>query len=255
MSERTKRVPRRPAAGILLALGLVLGTAGPAFAQPSTPRRAPRPAPLPEPRRFYLSVTGFGDIERLSNDAQNLLSGRTVGLGVGIGTFITRRWSLEFEGAMPRPIDTGVRVQTLQGSAGGLNMVHETRSRMTHRTDTGIVLLAFHPSRRGHIQMAYAAGLAFVRFGEQFTDDDTYTDQTGTRKYHFATAETYFVLAPVLQIEASIRLSRRLALVPYFKAATMELDRQYGGAGINYASGAGPGAFVFRPGVALRINF
>jgi hypothetical protein len=35
----------------------------------------------------------------------------------------------------------------------------------------------------------------------------------------------------------------------------MELDRQYGGAGINYASGAGPGAFVFRPGVALRINF
>jgi len=58
-----------------------------------------------------------------------------------------------------------------------------------------------------------------------------------------------------LRIEASIRLSRRLALVPSLSAIALEVNRGYFVAGLNYPSGAGPGAFVFRPGAALRVWF
>jgi hypothetical protein len=238
MSRGADKATGRLALGILLGCGLVLGTAGPAFAQ--------RGAPPREPHRFYVSVTAFGDIERFSQDSTDLMNGQTEGLGIGMGTFVTPRWSLEFEASRRRSIDSPLEVHTYPPPPGNLNGILETRTQEGHRMDSGTVLLAFHPSRRGRVQMAYAAGLTFVRLQSEFTSDDTIRQGGETLRSHGAVARTDFVLAPILQVEASVRLTRRVALVPYFRAAAFDLDRSYSGRG---------GAFVFRPGVALRINF
>jgi hypothetical protein len=220
--------------GILLAFGVVLATAWPAFAQ--------RGASAREPRRFYLSATAFGDIERVTRDSSDNLNGQTVGVGVGIGTFVTRRWSLEFEASMPRTIDGRLQSRTYQ-EVPPTRFV-DVRYQTQHRTDTGTVLLGFHPSRRGRVQVAYSAGVSFVRFRYVYSEDDTTRDtSTGASSTrHSGARESYFTLGFVLQIEASVRLTRRLAVVPYFRAFA-------------FAPFEYQGAFVFRPGAALRIHF
>jgi hypothetical protein len=79
--------------------------------------------------RFCLCVTGSGDIERFANDIRHQLNGESLGAGAGIGTFLTTRWSIEFDGTMPRTIDTGLQVQRSQGTAGGLTMARILRRR------------------------------------------------------------------------------------------------------------------------------
>ncbi len=242
------------AVAMFLALGMLLVTARPAFAQASAPDGDRRDREKAVPRRFYVSVSGFGDIERFGNDVYDVVNGEAVGVGAGIGTFLTRRWSIEFEAAVPRWIDN-THVETTRGSAGGLTMSRQDTYHLRHRTDSGTIRLAFHPSRRGRVRMAYAAGVAFVRFREEGNVESTYTDQSGTRTSRFSAADSALTLGTTFRIEASIRVSRRMALVPYFDAMAYEVDRAYLGAGLNYASGAGPGAFVFRPGAALRFWF
>jgi hypothetical protein len=75
--------------------------------------------------------------------------------------------------------------------------------------------------------MAYAAGLAFVRLRRESTDDETCTDQYGTRISHYPSGDTSYFLAPVLQIEAAVRLTRRLAVVPYFRASAFDVSDPY----------------------------
>jgi hypothetical protein len=244
MSGGADKATGRLALGILLGCGLVLGTAWPAFAQRGTSAR--------EPHGFYVSATVFGDIERFSQDSTDLMNGQTGGLGIGIGTFVTPRWSLEFEAAMPRFIDQGLRVQTFQPLSGGINYVQEARTQTRHRTDTGTVLLGFHPSRRGRVRMAYCAGVVFVRLRLETMQDVTVSEVTGIRTGHSSLARTDLILAPVFQLEASVRLTRRLALVPHFRASAFDVDTFYGGV---VGSLTGPGVFLFRPGTSLRISY
>jgi hypothetical protein len=220
----------------------------------------------------FVTGAGFAEVKRFdSSNGLNYygyngqtfsLDGTAAGGGLRIGTFLTPRWSLELAG------DVGGRTKSdlpdlSRVLAAQALPVRFPQMKASTQFVTVSTTIGFHPAAGGRVRVGYFAGVSFVRA--------TYKSDYPSYGYPvplFSTGDVAngapvpvaLVYPPpnfnlvtstqkdnatgvILGFEAAVNLTKHLAAVPEFRFLTFSTPQ------------AGPGAFLIRPGVAIRWGF
>jgi len=194
----------------------------------------------------------FLGIERLShtstqrpNASLTDLSGTAVGGRVGVGTFLSPRWSVQVEFAYPRLLKSTTTIQppllqplVVPGAFGPTVIVAPVTQQVQrdYRAPSATVLVGYHTARRHHVAVGYLGGLmlleerqhttqAFVRSG---APTPIASSETTTFTYRAAAA---------MGFDVDIVLGSHLALVPQVRSDVFV------------------GSLSVRPAVGVRWNF
>jgi hypothetical protein len=171
-------------------------------------------------REGTVFVTGgaFAGIERAAHTTSSGISdpalnpsGTAPGALIGVGTFVTPAWSVQFELALEGTID-----KTTSFTYPDLPVTTRTNSEM--RSTGGAALVGFHTRAHGRLALGYLGGLAFVR--ERQTSQRVVT---GIPADPLESPEIDTVLygsTAAVGMDADITVSRHLAIVPQVRAQT-----------------------------------
>lgn len=184
--------------------------------------------------------TGLGG----SND----LNGTVAGGGFAVGTWLTPHLSLRLETSLAAELEGTVESEVMPALAE-LSVIglpypgYPWTTRVADRTRTMAPLLAYHTARRGGVQLAYLGGAAFV-WQRTRTSSDIYLPlydpvapgirnserlaNLPLREYDVTT--THYATTAMVGVDADIRLTRRLSVVPQLRALAF-------GGGLNLRSG------------------
>jgi hypothetical protein len=188
-----------------VAILAVLLTAAPAAAQS---------------RQGTVFVTGgaFAGIERAAHSTTDGIvnadldtSGTAPGALIGVGTFVTPAWSVQFELGLEGTID-----RTTSFTIPGLPISSRTDVEMG--TTSSAVLVGFHPRAHGRLALGYLGGIAFIRERQAFQEVIT-----GAPPELFESPATETVIygtTAAVGMDADVAVSRHLAVVPQVRVQT-----------------------------------
>jgi hypothetical protein len=167
-------------------------------------------------------VTGgaFAGIERAAHttssgisDPALIPSGTAPGALLGVGTFVTPAWSVQFELALAGTIN-----QTKSFTIADLPQALTRRTSTDMRSTSGAALVGFHTRAHGGVALAYLAGIAFVR--ERRAYQQVFTGGAPERIESSETEAVLYGATAAVGMDADISVSRHLAIVPQVRAQT-----------------------------------
>jgi hypothetical protein len=195
-----------------------------------------------DPRVF---VTGgvFAGIERTSQLTSSALvvdvpdlDGTAPGGVVGIGTFLTPRFSVRAEFAFRGPLTAETtRTETLSTLPP---VSYTERLRGENRMNTGAVLAAYHTRAGSRVSVEYLAGISITYLRERAVTEAT---TTGPLPAPFPsrrseTTITEYGTVAMVGMDVAVSVTSRLALVPHVRVQAA-------------------GGLSLRPGVSIRVAF
>jgi hypothetical protein len=207
-----------------LAILAILLTAGPSAAQT---------------REGTVFVTGgaFAGIERAAHTTTSGVvvpaldsNGTAPGALIGVGTFVTPAWSVQFELALEGTIH-----RTQSFTIAGLPQALTRRTSTEMSSTSGAALVGFHTRLHGRLALAYLGGIAFVR--ERQAYQQSYSGGPPELLESPATETFIYGATAAVGMDADVAVSRHLAVVPQIRVQT---------------SARG---LSIRPGVSARWNF
>jgi hypothetical protein len=228
--------------------------------------------------QVFASGAAFGDIKRFSGDpSTSTLDGTTFGGGARVGMFVAPRWSVEVgvdigaSTTKTRSLSIGGLTPSISADLAALGLttsfpigilprVFSFESRTSNRLIAASVMLGFRPVTTGRVHPEFLGGLTFVHFTRTFDTSGptplasgfgftavttslsgpTYVAQTAAVRQRELVDN---VPAAAVGFNLALDLTRHLAFVPEVRAHAFSLN-----------SGS-PGAFVLRPGLAVRWIF
>ncbi len=188
----------------------------------------------------FVTVGIFAGIDRFSHSVTTQpsgsgetpnLSGTTGGGLFGMGTFLAPRWSASVEFAFSTSTE-GTATQSGQS----VRQTLQTRS----RTDLGSVLLGYHHTPSGKIQVGMFAGLSFVRQSTHSEIDTVFSPPLPIPPLtptHTETDAIIYRSAATVGFDVAIQATATLAIVPTVRAHVIS------------------GMWSIRPGVMVRWRF
>jgi hypothetical protein len=190
-----------------LAILAILLTAGPAAAQT---------------REGKVFVTGgaFAGIERAAHSTTDGLataaldsSGTAPGALIGVGTFVTPAWSVQFELALEGTIH-----RTQSFTIAGLPQALTRRTSTEMSSTSGAALVGFHTRPHGRLALAYLGGIAFVR--ERQAYQQSYSGGPPELLESPATETFIYGATAAVGMDADITVLHHLAIVPQVRVQT-----------------------------------
>lgn len=207
--------------------------------------------PVPTEPGLFAGGTIIADVKRFSSDQSGLpLDGNAVGGEARVGTYLTTRWSLEFDFGTSRTTTSSqslVQVPVASPASNGNAIIPEQiRSTVTNRPVTASAVVGYHPSPWGRVGLGYLGGFTFLHLTHELQSVAA-SGSTGSSLAPGSAVpmvpqiqeQTDNLPAAVVGIEAHIKLDDHWALVPEFRATAFG------------SSNGVPGGFFLRPGLGF----
>ncbi len=194
---------------------------------------------------FYVTGSGFADVKRFSSAGYSGggdLNAIGPGGGIRVGTFVAPKWTVELA------VDAAAKTRSTYKNPITLAIYPALPNpdlTATNQFASVGAIVGFHPQTQGTVRLAYLAGYSFLR--SEYTSASV-TGVSQPQPDVLPVLATTFVRVPeirysggfTLGFEASIALSKRVALVPEIRAVAFS------------TTGGGASGFLIRPGVGLR---
>ena len=209
----------------------------------------------------FTDIKRFGSSQGYSGTDNYSLDGTSTGGSLRIGTFLNPRWTLELsvDAAGRTRVDSSypyVQILTPDIPVRSLRLMASTQFTAVSTT------VGYHPPQHGRVRLGYFAGFSFIRgvyktdypYGIPVPLFEVVSSTLAAAAPSIAIypppdfrvstlTQTDNARGAVLGFEASVDLTRHLAIVPEVRALTFS------------AINNGPGVFLIRPGVTLRWGF
>lgn len=173
-------------------------------------------------REGAVFVTGgaFAGIERAAHTTTAGVAvpaldsnGTAPGALLGVGTFVTPAWSVQFELALE-----GTIRRTQSFTIPDLPQALTRRTTTEMSSTSGAALVGFHTRVHGRLALAYLGGIAFVR--ERQAYQQIYTGGPRELSESPETETFLYGASAAVGMDADITVSRHLAIVPQVRVQT-----------------------------------
>jgi len=181
------------------------------------------------------------DIKRYSSGVgPQTYDGEAIGGYVGVGAFITRRFSAEFEMALSGDATNRVSFPILINAS--TNTISNITSIYETRLQTYSALFGVHtaPSRRLHL--SYRGGVTFIHHRRRITPPLVLPADPAANTVGIQVTLIDNVAAPTAGVDADFLLAPRLALVAALRVHAFSIENDLS-------------AFSIRPMVGARVSF
>jgi hypothetical protein len=189
----------------------------------------------------FISGGFLYDIKRYSGDeSQNVYDGQAAGGFVGVGAFVAKRLSAEFEMGLSRDTTTTVSTPVVIAGMGTVdfNTVYTTR------LQTYSALFAVHTAPSERLHLSYRGGVTFVHHRREILPPNILPVNPQTPSTIPATPTVLIenVAGPTAGIDADVILSQRFAIVGALRVHAFRIATDLS-------------AFSIRPMVGARVTF